>query len=171
MFISIKSIIFFCLSFLKIGFYPSLDEIGMEEVELVCPSGTKQVSSYEDHSFLELRCEREDGVWNGKRKLFYLSGKLYTDSEFCNGKLCGKWITYYESGTMKSLGTYKKGKPNGVWSNYYENGNEFSKGKFKNGCKTKIWFFYYQNGNKHVKVLANVDNCTTKVLETYKKKE
>lgn len=169
MFVSIKSIILFCLSFMPIGLSPSLEEIDMEEVVLECPSGARQVSSFEDPSFLELRCEREDGVWHGQRKLFYLSGQLYTTSEFCEGKLCEKWRTYYENGAMKSSGLYKKGRPNGLWTNYYENGNEFSKGKFKKGCKNGIWFFYFPNGDKLSKVIANADSCTTEVVETYKK--
>lgn len=58
----------------------------------------------------------------GKRVLWYESGKKLADTTYKNNHEEGTWITWYENGTKKLEETYSIGKLTGVQRRWHDNG-------------------------------------------------
>lgn len=98
---------------------------------------SKQVMSQEFYN--------DKGELNGKKKVYYLSGKIAEESNYVNDKLEGKSVSYSEKGKVLRQESYKNDEFHGLFKNYDNAGNLISEGHYANDRKTGVWKFY-QNG-------------------------
>ena len=166
-----KVVIFLFVSFILIPNSTYADELSVEsQDDVICTDNASKKKNTLQNGFIDVWCESPLGERIGQRKLLYPSGKVYIDSVYCEGKICGKWRVFYEDGVLMTEGLYLDGKPNGDWVNYHSNGKKSSEGKFKSGCKEGVWIFFDVNGAKISKVEYIAGGCKSGVIQVYKSK-
>lgn len=80
------------------------------------------------------------GIKHGKQSTYYLSGILFEEMDFKNGKQDGVWKRYYESTGAPIFETYyKDGKRDGKYIKYDINGEKVISGNYKNDLKDGVW--------------------------------
>ena len=76
--------------------------------------------------------------------------KAKKSTEIYNGKLFGSTLikkrTYYPSGRIHSETNYLKNKKHGKYASFYENGNPATKGFFKLDDRSDVWEWIDENG-------------------------
>ena len=81
---------------------------------------------------LEFEINYKNGIKEGKRKRYWLNGKLRTEDNFKNGIEEGVRKDYYGNGVLKVEINYKNGKQNGLYKQYHENGQLQKEGQIVN---------------------------------------
>ena len=72
-------------------------------------------------------------ITNGKKKSYYLNGKVYSIGKIENLKENGYWEYWHSNGTKAREGEFVDGKPNGTHKYWYENGQLRGIGNWKMG--------------------------------------
>ncbi|MBX2963345.1 MAG: hypothetical protein KF687_12590 [Cyclobacteriaceae bacterium] len=105
---------------------------------------------------------RQVGHWR-----FYdeVSGTLWMEGDYENGKRTGEWITYFPSGNIAAHGKYENDHPVGKWEYFFEDGTMSSSGEYLEGYKQGYWSSFTPTG----KLLseANYDQGTGGYKEYY----
>jgi antitoxin component YwqK of YwqJK toxin-antitoxin module len=57
----------------------------------------------------------ENGVLNGRERIFFPNGAIKSRTYYRNGKKSGSYTEWYESGNMRLHGHYSEDRPIGVW--------------------------------------------------------
>ena len=102
-----------------------------------------------------------DSAYNNKRKKIYengnlvkyiewnsISGKIYEESNYKNGKLEGVQIAWHENGQKKMEKLYVNEKLNGTSTLWYENGQKEVVTNYKEGKRHGLLTRWYENGKK-----------------------
>lgn len=150
-----------------------------EEYEVLESNETTKNGFYRKYSAYETLLmegfylnDKKNGLWKT-----YENGIMYSEGEFKDDFLEGKWIFYFDKNKIKAEGTYKKDIKIGLWKYYRTNGilnyeincNEYglanglskfydSKGNlqiscnFKNGNEDGETIHYFDNGNFRCKI-------------------
>lgn len=71
-----------------------------------------------DSSQTQMETTYNEGVVNGLRKEYYISGQLKQSSNYLNGNLDGEIKAYYTDGTLKYEGSFTNGKLSGIHKEY-----------------------------------------------------
>jgi antitoxin component YwqK of YwqJK toxin-antitoxin module len=89
------------------------------------------------------------GKLEGKRSVFYISGKLAEETSYIGGVKQGPYKKYAENGVVLEDVNYKNGEIDGIGIYREPDGTIVSKGPYVNGMKKGVWEFY--KGGKLVK--------------------
>lgn len=79
--------------------------------------------------------EYKNGVRDGVKSVFYVSGNQYSYEVYKEGKVHGGMTTYYDSGNVICEVSYNMGVLDGIRRCYYEDGQIKSEENFVNGSK------------------------------------
>ena len=82
------------------------------------------------------------GNLEGKRTVYYKSGKIAEETNYKNGIKTGVYIKLTETGIELELANYKNNEYDGLATYKDPEDNIVSQGNFKNGKKVGIWKFY-----------------------------
>ena len=82
------------------------------------------------------------GNLEGKRTVYYKSGKIAEETNYKNGIKTGVYIKLTETGIELELANYKNNEYDGLATYKDTEDNIVSQGNFKNGKKVGIWKFY-----------------------------
>lgn len=105
-----------------------------------------------------------------KEKIFYDTGQLYSEGNYKNGKLTGKWSFYYETGNLMGTGNFHKGEDTlsrddeSYWYDmYYEEISDNLTGKIGE------WLFYdyYPNNQVNISIQESFENNKIISLKKY----
>jgi antitoxin component YwqK of YwqJK toxin-antitoxin module len=86
----------------------------------------------------------KNGLLNGIRKVYFLTGTLAEEANYTNGIKDGVYKSYAENGVLLENSIYKNGQYDGQAVFKNASNIEVGKGKFKNGKKVGVWT--YNNG-------------------------
>ncbi len=118
-------------------------------------SNGKQIMTLEHYN--------EEGLLEGTKYIYYLSGQIAEQALYKNGKLHGKTTGYAENGAIIKEHQYKMGELHGEAKFYDEAGALVVEGVYRNDQKHGIWK-YYENGT-----LKEEKDFTPKSNNPYKK--
>lgn len=79
------------------------------------------------------------GKLNGKRKVYFNSGKITEEANYVNGKKEGLYKKYNEKGIVLEEATFKNDEYDGMATFKTPEGKLAGQGMFKKGKKTGIW--------------------------------
>lgn len=87
----------------------------------------------------------KNGVLDGKKTIYYPSGKITEEIHYVDGIKEGKNVYYTEKGILLKELQYANDKLHGASVYYDGNGAKTIEGSYKQGKKNGLWV-YYQNG-------------------------
>lgn len=93
----------------------------------------------------------EKGKLEGKKKTFYLSGKVAEEANYKSGKLNGLSKTYSEAGKLMSSFTYSQGELHGPAKIFDNKGQIKAEGVYQKDRRHGIWKFYDNGTFSHEK--------------------
>lgn len=107
---------------------------------LNCSNGNKAEESIKN---TEISAQNpETGIY----KELHPNGKLKITGNLVKNIRQGLWISYYQDGKVWSETNYSDGKKHGKSTSYYTNGNLRYLGHFTEDKKDGQWFFYNEEG-------------------------
>lgn len=96
-------------------------------------------------------------------KLYYLSGKVFTNQQYKNNLEIGTHTIFYRDGTVNQITKYNNGKKNGIRQFYHKNGQLWTEEIFNNDLLLNVKFNYDQNGKPQDKGTIKDGNGTVKL--------
>jgi antitoxin component YwqK of YwqJK toxin-antitoxin module len=78
---------------------------------------------------------------------FSAHGNLTETAEYKNDLMNGKRTLFYPSGKVEEFYFYKAGKEHGAYKGFHENGKVKKEGQYVNGVMEGEWKFYYPSGS------------------------
>lgn len=112
-----------------------------------------------------------NGKINGVSKNYYKNGVLKVETSFVNGMANGTNTEYYESGKLLRISNFVNDKENGTTKTYYENGTLKAEKTWINGVKNGLNKEYYQNGQISIEKTYDNDQLNGIVKEYYESGE
>lgn len=88
----------------------------------------------------------KNGQQEGKRTVYFPSGKLRIEELYKNGEYEGTFKEYYESGKLMQEGQYVKNSMTGIWKTYYDTGELKEEVLFKDNNENGPFKKYHKNG-------------------------
>ncbi|HEY7650708.1 MAG TPA: hypothetical protein VID04_17060 [Methylomirabilota bacterium] len=86
-----------------------------------CPDGATVIGAAPPAGLLQ-RCELPGGVWHGKTRAWYPSGRLRYESEWWQGVKHGKFTLWYPNGRKRAEGEDRYTVAHGKWTSWAEDG-------------------------------------------------
>nr|AOE08238.1 hypothetical protein [uncultured bacterium] len=114
------------------------------------------LSYHQDGSTIMIKEQYKNGLLDGQRNVFFISGLPALVEQYVDGNKEGKAITYTEEGKVLKSVTYKQDKLEGPAIFYNGYGEKEVTGNYKNNRKHGLWK-YYKNGqvDKEIKYPRN----------------
>ena len=92
-----------------------------------------------------------EGRPNGRKIVYYPSGKLMSSTMFVNGARSGSYVEWYENGNVHLRCNYRKDILDGHLVRYYDNGQPMLEVKIVKGKRSGDYKEYYEDGKIKVK--------------------
>jgi MORN repeat variant len=86
-----------------------------------CPDGATVIGTAPPAGFLQ-RCELPGGIWHGKTRAWYPSGRLRYETEWWQGVKHGKFTLWYPNGQKRAEGEDRYTVAHGKWTSWAEDG-------------------------------------------------
>jgi len=91
-----------------------------------------------------------DGVYDGKRVMYYSSGDTQIVETYRRGRFEGPYALYYKEGGVKFSGSYTNNVMEGIWYSYYLDGAVKEKVTFADNKENGPFEEYYPDGTLKV---------------------
>ncbi len=88
----------------------------------------------------------KNGQQEGKRTVFFPSGKVRIEEMYIKGEYDGPFKEYFDNGKLMQEGQYVKNSMTGIWKTYYETGELKEEVLFKDNNENGPFKKYYKSG-------------------------
>lgn len=104
----------------------------------------------------------KEGKLEGLYQTFYPEGELNVEGEYVNNTMHGKWKRYYPSGDLMEVVNFENNEENGPFVEFYPNGNIKAEGAYLDGDNEHGELFLYDiTGILFKKMLCEMGRCST----------
>ena len=88
-----------------------------------------------------------DGKVEGRRRRWYQTGQLFSETEFVNGVKNGRIQEWSEAGVLLLYACLKNGEFDGQYEGWWDDGKPKEQGEFKDGVRQPGYCWFHADGS------------------------